>query len=130
MRLLGDGADTGLVVAGAEYAVLVDAAHRVGVPHARLGGHHRHSGGSGGDGVLPGLHPDSLVAVLDGVAYSTVPCNRKLVLVGELKLFLSPDLNMDIIPVCSLLKGRLLAELSGRALIPLPARSQPAAGTR
>ena len=110
MRLLGDGADTGLVVAGAAYAVLVDAAHRVG--------------------VLPGLHPDSLVAVLDGVAYSTVPCNRKLVLVGELKLFLSPDLNTDIIPVCSLLKGRLLAELSGRALIPLPARSQPAAGTR
>ena len=53
-----------------------------------------------------------------------------LVLVGELKIFLSPDLNIDIIPVCSLLKGRLLVELSGRALIPLPARSQPAAGTR
>ena len=102
------GADTGLVVAGAEYAVLVDAAHRVGVPHARLGG----------------------LMVPVAVVVSTVPCNRKLVLVGELKFFLSPDLNTDIIPVCSLLKGRLLVELSGRALIPLPARSQPAAGTR
>ena len=47
MRLLGDGADTGLVVAGAEYAVLVDAAHRVGVPHARLGGL-IHMAGAGG----------------------------------------------------------------------------------
>ena len=108
LRLLGNGADAGLVVAGAAYAVLVDAAHRVGVLHARLGG----------------------LMVPVAVVVSTVPCNRKLVLVGELKLFLSPDLNIDIIPVCSLLKGRLLVELSGRALIPLPARSQPAAGTR
>lgn len=102
------GADTGLVVAGAAYAVLVDAAHRVGVPHARLGG----------------------LMVPVAVVVSTVPCNRKLVLIGELKLFLSPDLNIDIIPVCSLLKGWLLVEFSGRALIPLSARSQPAAGTR
>ena len=108
VALTQHGADTGLVVAGAEYAVLVDAAHREGVLHARLGG----------------------LMVPVAVVVSTVPCNRKLVLVGELKLSLSPDLNIDIIPVCSLLKGRLLVELSGRALIPLPARSQPAAGTR